>query len=318
MTHDRRSIGLAFLAACTTVFTTACGGGGGGDAPPPAAAPACSGQGALPTQTLAYRSVPGVPADQLSLDLVLPRRDAGCPAAPLVVYFHGGGYALGDKAQQVADKIALFTAAGWGFVSVNYRLSPLPVRLDDPLRVRYPVAQGDGAAALRFLADIAGAQGLDRSRLLLLGHSAGAHLAALLATDARFLAAEGLPLAAARCVALLDTEAYDLEALVSGGGDDAQLYQNGVGTEPATLREASPLRHVGPGRSPHWVVTRGLASRQAQARAYVDALTAAGVAATLQVATGLSHAEVNQAVGQAGDTVITPALMAFYGNCVAR
>lgn len=307
------------LLASLVALTAACGGGGDTPSPaPPAAAPVCSGQGTLPLQTLAYRSVPGVPADLLSVDLVLPRRDAGCPAAPLVVYIHGGGYTTGDKSQQVADKIALFTGAGWGFASVNYRLSPFPVRLDDPLRVRYPVAQGDGAAALRFLADIAGAQGLDRSRLLLLGHSAGAHLAALLATDARLLAAEGLPRSAVRCVALLDTEAYDLEAMVAGGGDDAQLYQNAVGTDAATLREASPLRYVGPGLSPHWVVTRGSASRQAQARGYVDALTAVGATATLQVASGYTHAEVNQAVGQPGESVVTPALMAFYGNCVAR
>jgi len=272
----------------------------------------------LPTQTLAYRSVPGVPADLLSVDLVLPRRDAGCPAAPLVVYFHGGGYALGDKSQQVADKIALFTAAGWGFASVNYRLSPLPVQLDDPARVRYPTAQRDGAAALRFLADIAGAQGLDHNRLLLLGHSAGAHLAALLSTDARFLAAEGLSRSAVRCVALLDTEAFDLEALVAEGGDDAQLYQNAIGTDAVTLREASPLRYVSAGLSPHWVVTRGGAARQAQARAHVDALTAFGAAASLQVASGYTHAEVNQAVGRPGESVVTPALMAFYSGCATR
>ncbi|MEY3251650.1 MAG: hypothetical protein RL227_623, partial [Pseudomonadota bacterium] len=78
------------LLASLVALTAACGGGGDTPSPaPPAAAPVCSGQGTLPLQTLAYRSVPGVPADLLSVDLVLPRRDAGCPAAPLVVYIHG-------------------------------------------------------------------------------------------------------------------------------------------------------------------------------------------------------------------------------------
>jgi acetyl esterase/lipase len=315
--HWARLLTLAALAGAAA----ACGGGGGGDAPAPPPPPpfaACSGLGAQPLQTLAYRSQPGVPPALHALDLVLPRRDAGCPAAPLVVYFHGGGYVSGDKSQQVADKIALFTRAGWGFASVNYRLSPFPLRLDDPTRVRYPDAQNDAAAALRYLHDIAAAQGLDPSRFLLLGHSAGAHLTALVSADGRFVAAQGLPASTVRCVALLDTEAYDLPAMVGEGGDDALLYQNAIATDTATLREASPRQHVKPGLAPHIVVTRGTASRQAQAAGHVAALQAAGVPAQLLVAGGLSHAEVNQVVGRPGDTVVTPALMAFYEACAAR
>lgn len=311
----RRARLLAPLALA--LAAAACGGGGGDPAQPPAAA-TCQGLGALPPQTLAYRSEPGVPADLLSLDLVRPRLDAGCPAAPLVVYLHGGGYVTGDKSQQVADKISLFTQAGWAFASVNYRLSPFPLRLDDPTRVRYPDAQNDAAAALRHLSSLAEAQGLDRSRILLLGHSAGAHLAALLTADGRFVAAQGLPVTTVRCVALLDTEAYDLPALVGEGGDDALLYQNAVGTDLASLQQASPRQHVKPGLAPHLVVTRGTASRQAQATGHVAALQAAGVPAQLLVAGTLSHADVNRVVGQPGDTLVTPALMAFYGSCVAR
>jgi acetyl esterase/lipase len=306
---------FALILACA-----GCGGGGGGGSEPtPApAVPSCSGPGGQAPQTHAYRSLPGVAPALLSLDLTLPRRDAGCPAAPVVVYFHGGGYALGDKSQQVADKAALFNGAGWAFVSANYRLSPWPVALDDPTRVRYPDAQGDAAAALAWVVRQATALGLDRERILLLGHSAGAHLAALIANDGRFIAAQGLPADTVRCAALLDTEAYDVSELVALGGDDAGLYQNGIGTEVAVQREASPLRHVKAGLPPQLVVTRGPAPRQAAAAAYANALRAAGVSSSLLTVDPYSHAEVNQAVGQPGETRLTVPLMDFMRACAAR
>jgi len=306
----------AMAAALALTFVLA--GCGGGDAAPAAAVLSCGGQGALALQTHAYRSLPGVAPELLSLDITLPRRDAGCPAAPVVVYFHGGGYALGDKSQQVADKAALFTAAGWAFVSVNYRLSPWPVALSDTTRIRYPDAQGDAAAALAWVHGQAASLGLDRERMMLLGHSAGAHLAALLANDGRFIAAQGLPAGTVRCTALLDTEAYDVEALIAAGGDDAQLYQNGIGTESAVQREASPQRHVKAGLAPQMVVTRGSALRQAGAGAYAQALSAVGVSSTLLAVDPYTHAEVNQAVGQAGETRLTVPLMNFMRGCAAK
>ncbi len=298
---------------------SACGGGSEGSGVPPlATSPSCMGRGAQPTQTHVYRSLVGVPPNLLSLDLTLPRREVGCDPAPVVVYFHGGGYALGDKSQQVADKAALFTNAGWGFVSVNYRLSPLPVQLGNSSRVCYPDAQSDAAAALAWLYAQAPALGLDRDRLLLLGHSAGAHLAALLSNDGRFLGAQGLPSATVRCAVLLDTEAYDLEAMIAAGGDEEQLYQNGVGTDPAVLRDASPLRHVKAGLPPQLVVTRGPAARQGQAVQYTLSLRDAGVRAQTLVVDPYSHAEVNRAVGLPGETLLTSPLMDFLSSCAAR
>lgn len=318
-TSRRHLAALACAPCLAAALLAACGGGGSADGgnPPPGAGPSCDGQGAQARQTHAYRTLAGTAPDLLSLDLTLPRRDAGCPAAPVVVYFHGGGYALGDKSQQVDDKAALFTAAGWGFVSVNYRLSPLPVELANPARVRYPDAQTDAAAALAWVHVQAPQLGLDPQRVLLLGHSAGAHLAALLANDGRFAAAQGLPAGAVRCAALLDTEAYDLEALVAGGGDDQQLYQNAVGTDAAALREASPLRHVKAALAPQLVVTRGPAERQAQAAEYAQALRAAGVPAQLLAVDPYTHAEVNRAVGLPGETRLTPPLMTFLRGCAA-
>ena len=86
---------------------------------------------AVGPRTLAYRHLPGVPVNLTSLDLYLPRGAcrAGRGPAPVVVWVHGGGYAVGDKAQQVADKVRLFTGA-----RLDLRQRELP-----PLACRRPV-----------------------------------------------------------------------------------------------------------------------------------------------------------------------------------
>ena len=66
---------------------------------------------------------------------------------PVVVWVHGGGYRKGDKAQQVAAKVALFAKRGWIFASVNYRLT----KLTDPVPARYPAHYDDVAAAVAWL-----------------------------------------------------------------------------------------------------------------------------------------------------------------------
>lgn len=99
------------------------------DAPP---ATDLSPQGGTPTQatptlttlplptTVAYKTVAGVDPDLLSLDIHAP---ADAHNAPVVIWVHGGGYAIGDKAYQMKDKITLFNGQGWILISVNYRLS---------------------------------------------------------------------------------------------------------------------------------------------------------------------------------------------------
>jgi hypothetical protein len=63
------------------------------------------------------------------------------------------------------------------------------------------------------------------------------------------------------------------------------------------------------------VITRGTTHRVGEARAFTGTLDDAGVPAELVVARGMSHGEVNTAIGADGDTRITPALMDFYRTC---
>lgn len=258
-----------------------------------------------------YRSLPGVSARLLQLD-IYSRERTGCVPAPLVIWVHGGGWRAGDKDNQIRNKVELYTEAGWVFASVNYRLTPAEPT-NDPEAVRYPDHNEDVAAAVAWLLEQAPELGVDPDRVLIHGHSAGAGIVSQVATNPRFLAAEGLSLEVLRCAALLDTEAYDVRAQAEAG--DA-VYLNAFGDDPAVWDEASALTHVAPGLAPMLVVTRGTAAREALSARFVDALTAAGVSATLINADPLDHEEVNAAVGQPGDALVTPPLMAFFRDCL--
>jgi acetyl esterase/lipase len=253
----------------------------------------CRGTAFTAHRDLRYASSPGTAARLQSLDLYTPVRPAGCGAAPVVVWVHGGAFVTGDKANGIAKKVSLFTTEGWGFASLNYRLVDDPGA--GPTTGRYPAPEQDVAAAVAFLRRSAGTYGLDAGRMVFLGHSAGAFLASL------------------------DTT-YDIPTQIAGGGGSEDMFRNAFGDDPEVWEEASPMRNVAPGRGiPDFlIVTRGTAARVSQASTFATRLRDADVPARLVLATGLTHDEVNGAVGAPGDTVVTPPLMDFFRDCVRR
>ena len=285
-----------------------------------AAAAPCPGDGFVVIRDIPYRTIPGVAPRLLSLDLYRPVVGPECAPAPVMIWVHGGAWAAGDKANRVATKVRWFTENGWILVAVNYRLSPFPIPADpsalDPGRVVWPAHGEDVAAAVAWVHANVASYGGDPDRISLMGHSAGAHIVAALATDPALLGGEGLsPATIRRCVAL-DTAAYDIPwrmTQVDLPGRMALL--NAFGTDPAVWREASPAAHVAPGAClpPFFVVVEGAAARLAQARRFVAALRRAGVPAVSLETPSLTHAEVNEAVGDPADTVLTPALASFLG-----
>jgi acetyl esterase/lipase len=109
------------------------------------------------------------------LDLYAPRaRDGG--ALPILVFIHGGSWRNGDKSDYNFMGAAL---AAQGFLAAipNYRLVP---------RARFPDFIEDGALALRWVADNAETYGGDASRIVLVGHSAGAYNVMMIALDRRY------------------------------------------------------------------------------------------------------------------------------------
>ena len=114
------------------------------------------------------------------LDVYRPEGDPS--GRPVIVYLYGGGWRQGERASYRFVGQAL---TGRGFVTVipDYRLFP---------EVRFPSFVEDAAAALRWARDNAARHGGDPERIVLVGHSAGAHSAALLALDPRYTEAAGL------------------------------------------------------------------------------------------------------------------------------
>lgn len=115
-------------------------------------------------------TVPG-PAGELPVRLYKPE---GTP--PLIVYFHGGGWVIGNV--EVADKPcrSLAKVSGCAVASVEYRLGP---------ESKFPAAPEDCFAATQWLAENGGSLGVDTSRLTVAGDSAGGDLAAVVALMAR-------------------------------------------------------------------------------------------------------------------------------------
>jgi arylformamidase len=152
---------------------------------------------------------------------------------PLVVFIHGGGWSHGDKngARWIAPT---FFGAGYSFAAVNYRLSPHGTVAD---------AAKDLAEAIGFLRSRAAQFMIDPDRITLIGFSAGAHLAALVATDSSLLRAAGVPFRSIRAVVLLDGAAFDTVGEVAGGPGSNSLAV-ALGTNPNYLRQVSPLEHL--------------------------------------------------------------------------
>jgi arylformamidase len=155
------------------------------------------------------------------LDIYKPSPAPTGPA-PVVLYVHGGGWAIGDKSNRMPDKARLFTDAGYLFISTNYRLSPNPPDLADANRIRFPVHPADVTAALRWIRGVISSRGGDPSRIVLIGHSAGAQIVTLLGADGGFLRARGVDPLSIRGIVSLDTTLFD----ISEDADPAKNTRN--------------------------------------------------------------------------------------------
>ncbi|HEY6816201.1 MAG TPA: alpha/beta hydrolase [Croceibacterium sp.] len=145
-----------------------------------------------PDATLAYGEHPLQQLDFYS---------AGAGQRPLLAFLHGGAWQFGDKARRLADAKAPFARRqGWHFASLNFRLVP---------EVGVAEMARDAAAGIARLLAEAGPLGIDPRRVVLMGHSSGAQLAALVGTDPRYLAEAGRGVEALAGVIANDGAGYD-------------------------------------------------------------------------------------------------------------
>ena len=250
-------------------------------------------------RTIRYASSPGVAADLQSLDLYgAPRADG--VGRPIVAFIHGGGWRIGDKSNggAGADKARVFTERGYLYASLNYRLSPA---------VQHPAHIEDVAAGLAWLLDNAARFGGDPKRIAVMGHSAGAHLAALATTDPRRLGRHGYRPRDLRGAILLDGAGYDLTrqapATIARGGFLGDAYAAAFGSDGALWKDASPVWRIDPAQPPPPFLILHVPRPDAamQSRMLAEAIRKAGSEATLIRADGESHSSINRGFGARGD-----------------
>ena len=233
------------------------------------------------------------------LDLHLPDGKAGKPR-PVFILIHGGGWVMGDKSNAgfAEPKTSWLLDAGYLVVSINYRLSPA---------VSHPGHVEDVRRAIAWVQKTIPRHGGDPRRIWLLGHSAGAHLAALAAVDGAGLQAAGGDPDGLRGVVLLDGAGYDIPKQYAGlreGSALQKMYRLAFSDDPAKQREASPVHRVDRRPPPFLIlhVARRADSRR-QSGLLAEALRAQGGRAEVMAIAGKTHGSISADCGKKGDPV---------------
>ena len=215
-------------------------------------------------------------------------------SAPVILYIHGGGWSQGDKAHDAKTKAEHFAARGYAFASMNYRLVPQAT-------VEQQVA--DVANAVAWLRQHYDVLGIDRRRIVLMGHSAGAHLAALIATDTAYLKAAGVPAGSIAGVVLLDGAAFHVPSQLNVGGPGLQqMRRNAFGDDAARHLALSPVSHAAkPNAGPFLILHVNNPSTISQSRALGRALGKAGTRADVHLIGNSDHMRLDRQLGTEGD-----------------
>lgn len=240
---------------------------------------------------------PGLPVVDAHVVAGVPVRRyrpvASTEALPAVVYFHGGGWVVGDL--DTHDGVCRWLAAqsGASVVAVGYRLAP-----EHP----FPAAYDDAKAVVEALLRDGAPLGVDGARLAVAGDSAGGNLAAATALTVKGLRAQLLVYPVVDCVA----ESASYAAFATGHflTREAMRYfvRSYLPAEADRARvEASPLRHPGAlaGAPPALVVTAEADVLRDEGLAYVEALRTAGAQVEAESGRGMLHGFFNlQGLGE--------------------
>lgn len=217
---------------------------------------------------------------------------------PVALWIHGGGWHSGDKSE-VGSKPQALVDRGFVFVSINYRLWP-------SVTIR-EIAE-DVARALRWTHDHAADYGGDPRRLFVMGHSAGAQLAALVCTDERYLKAEKLSFDLIKGCVPVDGDTYDLPMRFetvrkSGNQKLADRDKERFGDE-RLQKEMSSITYTAKGKHiPPFLIlyVADHPDTGGQSRRLFQSLKEAGVPARIFAAEGKDHKTINNDLGTPGD-----------------
>ena len=243
----------------------------------------------------------------------------GARNLPVVFWIHGGGWQAGDRSS-VQLKPQAFVDKGFVFVSTGYRLLT---------NVDMGAIFRDIARSFRWVHDHIAEHGGDPNRILVMGHSAGAQLAALICTDDRLLKAEGLSLAIIKGCVPVDGDTYDLPAIIETA--ETRLRVHGLpmpkyghrlkfGNDPALHRDYSAVTHVAKGKGiPPFLILHVAdhPDTSAQAERLESVLKEAGIPARRFAAKETNHSKLNENLGLPDDPP-TKALFEFVGEALKK
>ena len=202
-----------------------------------------------------------------SFDLYLPAKSNVRP--PLLIFVHGGFWLLTDDEYRIGPSLAEnLVKDGVAVALVRYRLAPSH---------RHPAQAQDIAAAVARLAKDADKYGFDAKRIFLSGHSAGGHLASLIALDKSYLAKQSLPTSTVAGV-ISFSGLYNLAPPWSVSDSQKLATEKTFGDDPAILKRASPIHYVRT-EAPPFLILGALADFPGfalDARKFADALRSAG------------------------------------------
>jgi arylformamidase len=234
------------------------------------------------------------------LDVYSPK---GAKALPVVFWIHGGGWQAGDK-KEVQLKPQAFTDKGFVFVAPNYRLLP-NVEMGDIIR--------DVTKALRWTHEHAAEYGGDPQKVFVMGHSAGAQLAALVCIDDRYLKAEKLTLGFIKGCVPVDGDTYDVPAIIATA--EARWQAHGLpkakfghrekfGNDPDKHKDFSAVTHVAKDKGIPPFLLMHVAEHpdvSAQATRLATVLKGANVPVTVYAGKDTTHGRINADIGKADD-----------------
>jgi acetyl esterase/lipase len=252
----------------------------------PAAARAADKAAVKVVKDIPYLAGANYAANKDKLDLYLPE---GRTNVPVIVSYYGGALTAGDKNAQ-AFIGRRFAEAGFATAVVNYRLTP---------EVQHPGHIQDAAASFAWVKRHIGEHGGDPGQVFVIGHSAGAYLGALLATDERYLAAHKLSLRDIRGVVPVSAF-YWVEKTGVAPDRDKRVW----GTDQKVWIDASPAHHLGAGVPPMLVVYADGDDewRRQQNVEIAQALTSAGARdVKIAVMPGRTHNTIWSKVAEDGD-----------------
>ena len=238
-----------------------------------------------------YLAAPGVvygELDRQTLDIYTPRASAG--ASPVVVFFYGGGWRKGAK-ENYEFVASSLTESGYAVVIPDYRVFP---------GVVFPGFVDDGAQAVAWVLNNAAHYDLDPDRVFLMGHSAGAHIAALLSLDQRYLEKHGIEVGRIRALIGLSGP-YDFLPIESGYLLDVFPEESRAASQPVNfVTAAAPPTLLIHGEDDDIV-------NPANSESLAERLSQHGVDVSIRLYDGAGHAKIAVALAPAldfmGDTL---------------